>query len=77
MFLRRVRRAHFGLANELIAPLGLPLFALLLLRSRSHHHRGRVAWKGRTYAGDRSTGIPPVTRSSSAETFKMGEKPRI
>ena len=77
MFLRRVRRAHFGLGNELFAPLGLPLFALLLLRSRSHHRIGKVSWKGRTYAGGCSTGISPVTRASSTETLKMGEKPRI
>lgn len=62
MFLRRVRRAHFGVVNELIAPLGLPLFALLLLSSREHHRHGRVSWKGRKYAGSRGNGVPPVTQ---------------
>lgn len=51
MFLRRVRRAHFGVISEMLSPLGLPLFALLLLRSRLHYRwRKQVTWKGRTYS---------------------------
>jgi hypothetical protein len=50
LVLRRVRKAHFGLLNEALSPLGLPLFALLLLRSRLHYRwRKQVRWKGRTY----------------------------
>jgi hypothetical protein len=53
-----VRKAHFGLANELLSPLGLPLFALLLLRSWFHYrwHKS-VRWKGRTYHQDEKTAL--------------------
>ncbi len=45
-----MRRAHFGLLNELLSAIGLPLFALLLLRSRLQYRWGRqVTWKGRKY----------------------------
>ncbi len=48
--LRRVRRAHFGWASNLAAVAGLPVFALLLLRSELYTRwRGKVVWKGRTY----------------------------
>jgi len=48
--LRRVRRAHFGRAANLAAVAGLPVFALLLLRSALYTRwRGKVVWKGRTY----------------------------
>lgn len=51
MLLRRVRRAHFGWGANLAAVAGLPVFALLLLRSAlSTRWRGKVVWKGRTYA---------------------------
>ncbi len=39
----------------LLAPLGAPLFAYLLLRSRLCYKHGTVAWKGREYAGSRDT----------------------
>ncbi len=49
--LRRVRRAHFDWRANLAAVAGLPLFALLLLRSALYTRwRGKVVWKGRTYA---------------------------
>lgn len=48
-FFYRVRKAHFGLVNTILAPLGLPLFVILLVRSRLHYKRGSVSWKGRTY----------------------------
>jgi len=49
--LRRVRRAHFSWGANLAAVAGLPLFALLLLRSVLYTRwRGKVEWKGRTYA---------------------------
>jgi hypothetical protein len=49
--LRRVRRAHFGWVANLAAVAGLPVFTLLLLRSALYTRwRGKVVWKGRTYA---------------------------
>jgi Glycosyl transferase family 2 len=49
LFFRRVRKAHFGPLATALSPIGLPLFAYLLLRSRSHYGRKEIAWKGRTY----------------------------
>jgi glycosyltransferase involved in cell wall biosynthesis len=46
---RRVRKAHFDPLSTALAPLGLPLFAYLLMRSRISHSDGSVQWKGRTY----------------------------
>jgi glycosyltransferase involved in cell wall biosynthesis len=48
-FLRRIRRAHFDWLSNALAIFGLPLFAVLLLRSYICHKRGAVAWKGRVY----------------------------
>ena len=49
-FLGRIRRAHFGAWESDLAVFGLPLFAVLLVRSQRHHGaRGSVEWKGRTY----------------------------
>ena len=49
--LRRVRQAHSGWGPSLAAVAGLPVFALLLLRSELYTRwRGKVVWKGRTYA---------------------------
>ena len=45
----RIRRAHFSWPSTLLAFIGLPLFAYLLLRSKRAHASGSVAWKGRTY----------------------------
>ncbi len=54
-FLLRIRRAHFGTAENALAIFGLPLFALLLLRSHRHHGvRRSVEWKGRAYPQARS-----------------------
>ena len=47
--LRRVRKAHFDWFSTMLAPLGLPLFAYLLRRSRISHKEGSVPWKGRVY----------------------------
>jgi Glycosyl transferase family 21 len=50
LFLRRIRRAHFPAAANLISFFGLPLFVWLLIRSWRHSHvRGAVTWKGRSY----------------------------
>ena len=45
----RIRRAHFSWPSTLLAFIGLPLFAYLLLRSKRAHASGSVPWKGRTY----------------------------
>jgi hypothetical protein len=48
---RRVNRAHFAAANNLLAiAAGSPIFAYLLLRSKRAHQMGRVSWKGRAYS---------------------------
>ena len=60
-FFRRVRRAHFGPLGTLMSPLGLPLFAYLLLRSQLHYGRRQVSWKGRIYR-------PATQRSEVATT---------
>jgi len=50
-FLRRVRRAHFGLIPTVISLFGLPIFSFLLLRSFIKHRlNGSVEWKGRSYS---------------------------
>jgi glycosyltransferase involved in cell wall biosynthesis len=48
----RIARANFRAGTNLIAiTVGVPVFAYLLLRSRSLHNSGGVSWKGRTYPG--------------------------
>lgn len=54
-FFRRVRKAHSGTINDLLAVFGLPMFSWLLLRSAAAHERGAVWWKGREYGGFEST----------------------
>ncbi|HEX4022699.1 MAG TPA: glycosyltransferase family 2 protein [Acidobacteriaceae bacterium] len=47
----RASRAHFSVLDTLLSPLGLPLFAWLLVRSWLHRNlRKQVSWKGRIYA---------------------------
>ena len=47
----QLRRANFGLGLEILGALaGMPMFAYLLLRSKSAHAKGEVSWKGRTYS---------------------------
>lgn len=58
--LRRIRQAHFSWDANLLAFLGLPLFFYLLLRSKLSHRRGKVSWKGRTYAGE-SVPLTPIS----------------
>jgi glycosyltransferase involved in cell wall biosynthesis len=49
-FYRRVAKSNFSFADCLLAPLALPLFAILLYRSWFNHTiTKRVAWKGRDY----------------------------
>jgi glycosyltransferase involved in cell wall biosynthesis len=53
----RVHKAHFDILSTLISPLGLPVYAYLLRRSRLCHQQGSVRWKGRTYSGAHASGI--------------------
>jgi glycosyltransferase involved in cell wall biosynthesis len=55
LLFRRLRRAHFDPLSTALAPLGLPLFSWLLLRSVASHRRGSVRWKGRQYHFDAAT----------------------
>lgn len=49
-FYGRVAKSNFGLVNCALAPLGLPLFVVLLYRSWFQHRvLKQVSWKGRTY----------------------------
>ncbi len=51
-FYRRVARSHFSWVDVALAPLGLPLFAVLLWQSWFDHTvKKRVVWKGRSYNG--------------------------
>ena len=58
LFFGRIRKAHFAWDANLLSPLGLPLFAYLLLRSKLSYRRGLVRWKQREYdpAGARPAG---------------------
>lgn len=58
LFLRRIRRAHFGWNANLLALLGLPVFVSLLLASRLSHKQGSVTWKGRSYGATSSAASP-------------------
>jgi len=47
----RLRRANFKSDMTLLGTVfGMPMFAYLLLRSKSAHAKGSVPWKGRTYS---------------------------
>jgi len=52
LFLKRIRRAHFSWDANLLAVFGLPLFSYFLMRSKSAHATGTVAWKGRKYSDE-------------------------
>ena len=56
--LGRIATSHFSWESNVLGILGLPLFSYLLLRSRLFYKRGKVSWKGRTYAGDRTPVVP-------------------
>jgi len=68
----RMRRANFSLVATLRATaLGPPVFAYLLLRSRSQHAKGAVWWKGRTYSqpfGSGSDGWAPRPENRQLRT---------
>jgi cellulose synthase/poly-beta-1,6-N-acetylglucosamine synthase-like glycosyltransferase len=67
-FLQRVLRAHFGVANTMLSVLGLPIFAVLLLRSAAQYRwRKRVDWKGRAYpVSSPESSSPCVSKSTLA-----------
>ena len=68
-FYVRLIRAHFGFWSLLLAPLGLPLFALLLLRSRRLHRAGQqLTWKGRTYPAEMRGPEPPKAEGVASTT---------
>jgi hypothetical protein len=49
-FYSRVAKSNFPFRDCVLAPLGLPLFVVLLYRSWFQHRvLKRVSWKGRTY----------------------------
>ena len=51
-FYTRVAKSNFPFADCALAPLGLPLFVVLLYRSWFQHRiLKQVSWKGRTYPG--------------------------
>jgi len=51
-FYMRVAKSNFPFIDCLLAPLGLPLFVVLLYRSWFQHRiLKRVSWKGREYTG--------------------------
>jgi glycosyltransferase involved in cell wall biosynthesis len=51
-FYMRVSKSNFPFVDCALAPLGLPLFVVLLYRSWFQHRiLKRVSWKGREYAG--------------------------
>ncbi|PYP83226.1 MAG: glycosyl transferase [Candidatus Angelobacter sp. Gp1-AA117] len=57
-FLLRIRAAHFSWRANFMAIFGLPLFAVLLLRSYLHAMiRGAVTWKGRRYTHSEPTAV--------------------
>jgi glycosyltransferase involved in cell wall biosynthesis len=56
-FWGRIRAAHFSIPSSLLAVLGLPIFAYLLLRSAKLQKLGAVGWKDRTYPASRAAAV--------------------
>jgi glycosyltransferase involved in cell wall biosynthesis len=77
-FYIRVRKAHAGFLNEILAVFGLPMFSWLLLRSVAAHLHHSVWWKGREYSGfesslgDASSDAGSPTGSSPAAPKSAG-----
>ena len=70
-FFQRVLRAHFGILNTLISITGLPIFAVLLLRSAVQYRwKKRVVWKGRAYPTSLRAGGPDKPTPSTLATSK-------
>jgi glycosyltransferase involved in cell wall biosynthesis len=71
-FLGHVRRANFPWKSNLLALFGVPMFALLLVRSYLHIKRGRVTWKGRTLTPAAPLGPPDASmKDAKLGTSKM------
>ena len=70
-FLQRVHKAHFGWLNTIISPIGLPIFVLLLVRSRLHYMRDDVTWKGRHYSPSARRPEQPGEAISSDEPIRL------
>lgn len=70
-FLRRILRAHFSWDATLLSPLGLPFFSYLLLRSKSKHRSGQVAWKGRIYGASGTSSSSKVGGSGAGVEHKL------
>jgi len=66
-FWMRIRKAHFPVASNIVAILGLPLFSYLLVCSARLHRSHTVSWKGRRYGSiPAKTGEPASPHTSSA-----------
>jgi glycosyltransferase involved in cell wall biosynthesis len=77
LFYRRIRAAHFAVANNLIAiAFGPPIFAYLLLRSKKAHASGQVSWKGRVYRAGAS-GEKISSKNASHEPIPGIESRRV
>lgn len=61
----RISRAHFSWDATLLAPIGLPIFSYLLLRSQRSHRAGKVSWKGRMYASETDS-VNKLNRATTA-----------
>jgi glycosyltransferase involved in cell wall biosynthesis len=78
LFYLRISRAHFGVLPTLLAPMGLPLFASLLVTSAKAHEQGSVHWRGRDYAtseafGDDASKAVAAKDEVSASNPKQGK----
>lgn len=68
-FFYRIRKAHFGWINTIISPFGIPIFVLLLVRSRLHYRKKQVSWKGRTYDPTLVSTVAESKQETSQETL--------
>jgi glycosyltransferase involved in cell wall biosynthesis len=65
-FAQRVARAHFGALNTMLSVFGLPIFAVLLVRSALQYRwKKRVDWKGRAYPVNAGAGTASTPSSES------------
>jgi glycosyltransferase involved in cell wall biosynthesis len=71
----RISRAHFSWDANVLALFGLPFFSYLLLRSKSAHANGSVAWKGRSYTPPRE--MTTAARASLSNAGETSPKPQL
>lgn len=74
LIFKRIKRAHFSWRSNLLAFFGLPLFAYLLLCSKLSYKRGKIEWKGRSYASIKSS---PVGTKPVAEACEFNPADKI